>query len=97
MSWYAVTLPPETTEADRDAFEEKFTELFVAANRPINAILYWDVEHDNRYYFSPRAAALARTLVSKHSGVVCSRPLPSKVLLIVGDDDASRRLLTREG
>jgi hypothetical protein len=97
MSWYAVRLPQETTETDRDAFEDSFADLFASAGRPLNAILYWDIDNPNRYYFSPRATALARTLVSKHSGTECSRPLPSAVLIAVGDEEASAKLLRRDG
>ena len=97
MSWYKITLPVETTDEQREAFEGEFIKSFNAAGRPVNAILYSDVKRLERYYLSPRAAALARQMLARYSGSKCSRPFSTAVDIVVGSIDASIRLLRRDG
>ena len=97
MSWYKVTLSSDATDTDRQALEDEFADLFASAGTPMNAILYCKRHDENCYYFSPRAAAIARKAIARYSGTVCARPLPTDVEVLVGNDDASIRLLRRDG
>jgi hypothetical protein len=98
MSWYRITLSPDATDADRQALEEEFTDLFTSARSRVNAVLYSNLHGDgNCYYFSPRAAAIGRKIIARYSGTVCERPLSTDVDAVVGNDDESRALLRRDG
>lgn len=97
MSWYRLALPSNATEDDRDALADEFAVLRASARTPVNAVLYCDRDDENCYYFSPRAAAIARKIIGRYSGTVCDRPLSTKVELVVGNEDESLALLRRDG
>ena len=97
MSWYRITLSPDATDADREALEDEFTDLFASARTRVNAVLYSNLHDENCYYFSPRAAAIARKIIARYSGTVCDRPFSTDVDIVVGNDDESRALLRRDG
>ena len=97
MSWYKATLSSDATDSDREALEDEFVDLRASARTQVNAVLYSNRHDENCYYFSPRAAAIARKIIARYSGTVCARPLSTDVEIVVGDEDESRALLRRDG
>jgi hypothetical protein len=98
--WYSVILPASECGMHGKAktMQDAFEALFQINGAPNSAALFTSHdEHFKKYYFyfSPRAAQIARSLVDEYSGVPCAAPIVEEntPVLLVGHSHAREALL----
>jgi len=94
MDWYKVGFPVDDL-VNQEALQSAFKDIFMVSGSPHDAALFesrdWDSKEDI-YYFSPRAAEIARIQLDTYGGVPCP-PQDKSVTLLIGHADARERLL----
>ena|SRR3989442_883659 len=85
MLWQKVKLTSNEIINDKlNTLMHAFAQVHLSAGAPTDAAMFADRDDDNAFYFSPRAVAIAGTLISRFGGKDCPAPRSSAMHLLVG-------------